>query len=218
MFKKTLAVMSLALIVVFLTSSAGCVSKKRLRAVEEQNAQQMAEANARIDELAKQTETLDKSLKDTQGSLAGAQSENTQLAAKAASLKDQLTALEGQKVELDKALAAGKETEASYQKKVRALNGAIGGLKKQVAEMETLIASKDTEIASLQRSEAALKAAAEDQARTLAALNVDKDSLSAQLDKTISSKKSTTLILGLLLGLAVILALVGFLRGRKGQA
>ena len=50
----------------------------------------------------------------------------------------------------------------------------------------------------------------------MAALNADKDALSAQLDKTVASKKSTTLILAILLGLAVILAIVGFVRGRKG--
>lgn len=218
MSKKTLAVLSLAVAVVFLLSSAGCVSKKRLRAVEQESAQQLAQANARIDDLVQKGDALDKSLKDTQGELAGAQSENKQLAATAASLKDQLASLEAQKAELDKALAAGKETEASYQKKVRSLNGAIGGLKKQVTEMEGQITAKNGEIAALQQSEASLKAAAEEQARKMAALNADKDSLSATLDKTKSSKKSITLILGILLALAVILAIVGFARGRKSAA
>jgi chromosome segregation ATPase len=218
MSKKTLAVLSLAIAVVFLLSSTACVSKKRLERVEQENAQQMAQANARIDELTKKNETLDKGLTDTQSALAGAQSENKQLASNAASLKDQLAALEGQKTELDKALAAGKETEASYQKKVRSLNGAIGNLRTKVAEMETLIAAKEADIAALQQTEASLKAAAEEQSNKLAALTADKNSLTAELDKTVASKKSTTLILGILLGLAIILALVGFLRGRKTAA
>lgn len=218
MSKKTLAVLSLAIAVVFLLSSTACVSKKRLERVEQENAQQMAQANARIDDLTKKNETLDKGLADTQSALSGAQSENKQLASTAASLKDQLAALEAQKTELDKALAAGKETEASYQKKVRSLNGAIGNLKTKVAEMETLITAKEAEIAALQQTEASLKAAAEEQNNKLAALTADKNSLTAQLDKTVASKKSTTLILGILLGLAIILALVGFLRGRKTAA
>jgi chromosome segregation ATPase len=218
MSKKTLAVLSLAIAVVFFMSSTACVSKKRLQRVEQENAQQLTQANARIDDLVQKNEGLDKGLKDTQSALAGAQSENKSLASTAASLKDQIAALEGQKAELDKALAAGKETEASYQKKVRGLNGAIGGLKTKVAEMETLIVSKDGEIASLQQTEADLKAAAEEQSAKLAALTSDKNNLSATLDKTISSKKSTTLILGILLGLAVILALIGFLRGKKTAA
>ncbi len=218
MSKKTLAVLSLAIAVVFLLSSTACVSKKRLERVEQENAQQMAQANARIDDLTKKNETLDKGLADTQSALSGAQSENKQLASTAASLKDQLAALEGQKTELDKALAAGKETEASYQKKVRSLNGAIGNLRTKVAEMETMIATKEAEIAALQQTEASLKAAAEEQSIKLAALTADKNSLTAELDKTVASKKSTTLILGILLGLAVILALVGFLRGRKTAA
>jgi len=218
MSKKTLAVLTLAFVAVFLLSSVACVSKKRLRAVEEQNAQQMADANARIDELAQKNDALDKSLKDTQGALTGAQSENKKLAANVTSLKDQLAALEGQKADLDKALAAGKETEASYQKKVKALNGSIGVLKKKVAEMESLVAAKDAEIAALQQSEAALKAAADEQSKKMAALNADKDALSAELDKTVASKKQSTLILGILLAVAVILAIFGIVRGRKKSA
>jgi chromosome segregation ATPase len=216
MSKKALAVLSLGIAVVFLLSSAGCVSKKRLRTVEEQNAQQLAQANARIDDLVQKNSALDQGLKLAQDKLAAAQSENKQLAAAAASLKDQIAALEGQKAELDKALAAGKETEASYQKKVRGLNGSIAGLKKKAAEMEALIASKEAEIGTLRQNEAALKAAADEQAKKMAALNADKDALQATLDKTIAGKKQTTLILAILLGLAIILAIVGFVRkGRR---
>ncbi|HSA97429.1 MAG TPA: hypothetical protein VLJ16_15365 [Acidobacteriota bacterium] len=218
MSKKALAVLVLGIVAVFLMSSAGCVSKKRLRTVEEQNAQQLAQANSRIDELQKKGAALDQSLKDAQAALAGAQSQNQKLAADVASLKGQITALEGQKAELDKALAAGKETEASYQKKVRSLNGAIAGLKKQATETEAQIAAKDAEIASLKSSEASLKAAADEQSRKMAALSADKDALKATLDKTVASKKSTTLILGVLLALAVILAIVGFVRKGKGSA
>ncbi len=215
MSKKTLTVLMLGFVAVFLLSSAGCVSKKRYKTLEQENAQQLAQANARIDELAQKNDALDKSLKDAQTALAGAQAENQKLAANATSLKGEIAALEAQKAELDKALAAGKETEASYQKKVRSLNGSIAALKKKVTEMESLIASKDAEIAKLQQSEAALKAAADDQAKQMAALSADKDALTAQLDKTVSGKKQTTLILGVLLGLAVLLAIVGFVRKRS---
>jgi len=218
MSKKALAVLTLVVAAVFLMSSAGCVSKKRYKTLEEQNAQQLAQANTRIDDLAQKNGALDKSLSDARAALAGAESQNKELTAGVASLKGQISALEGQKAELDKAVAAGKESEESYQKKVRSLNGLIAGLKKKAAEMEAAIAVKDTEISSLQQSEAALKAAAEDQSKKMAALNADKDALTVTLDKTVSSKKSTTLILGILLGLAVILAIVGFLRGKKTGA
>jgi chromosome segregation ATPase len=218
MSKKTLTVLMLGLVAVFLLSSAGCVSKKRLRSVEEQNAQQLAQANARIDELAQKNDALDKSLKDAQTALTGAQAENQKLSAETASVKGQLAAVEAQKAELDRALAAGMVTEASYQKKVRSLNGSIAALKKKVTEMESLIAAKDEEIASLQRTEASLKAAAEEQDKKMAALSADKDALTAQLDKTVSGKKQTTLILGVLLALAVLLAIVGFVRKRSAAA
>lgn len=218
MSKKTLTVLMLGLVAVFLLSSAGCVSKKRLRSVEEQNAQQLAQANARIDELAQKNDALDKSLKDAQAALTGAQAENQKLSAETASVKGQLAAVEAQKAELDRALAAGMVTEASYQKKVRSLNGSIAALKKKMTEMESLIAAKDAEIASLQRTEASLKAAAEEQDKKMAALSADKDALTAQLDKTVSGKKQTTLILGVLLALAVLLAIVGFVRKRSAAA
>jgi chromosome segregation ATPase len=218
MSKRTLTVLTLAVVAVFLMSSFGCVSKKRYKTLEQQNAQQLAQANARIDELAQKNEALDKSLKDAQAALTGAQDENKKLAADKASLNGQIAALEVQKAELDKALAAGKETQASYQKKVRSLNGSIAALKKKVTEMESQIAAKDAEIAALQRTEASLKAAAEEQDKKIAALSADKDALTAQLDKTVAGKKQTTLILGVLLALAVLLAIIGFVRKRSAAA
>lgn len=218
MSKKTLTVLMLGLVAVFLLSSAGCVSKKRYKTLEQQNAQQLAQANARIDDLVQKNDALDKSLKDSQAALTGAQAETKKLAADAASLNGQIAALEAQKVELNKALAAGKETEVSYQKKLRSLNGSIAALKKKVTEMESQIAAKDAEIASLQRTEASLKAAAEEQDKKMAALSADKDALTAQLDKTAAGKKQTTLILGVLLALAVLLAIIGFVRKRSAAA
>jgi len=218
MSKRSLAVLTLVIVAVFMMSAAGCVSKKRYKTLEDQSAAQLAEANAKIADLQQKSDTLDKSLKDTQAALASAESQNKKLAADLASLKSQIAALEAQKAELDKAVAAGKETEASYQKKVKNLNYAIGNLKKKMTDMEALIASKDAEIAKLQQSETSLKAAVEDLNKKTAALTADKDSLKADLDKTVASKKQMTLILGILLALAVILAIVGFARKRPAAA
>ena len=115
-------------------------------------------------------------------------------------------------------MAAGKETEASYKKKVGGLNYAIGNLKKKAADMEAAITAKDAEIAGLQKNIADMKAQAEDQTKTIATLNADKTALQSQLNETVSSKKSTTLILGILLAIAVILAIVGFVRKPKMPA
>jgi chromosome segregation ATPase len=215
MAKKKLSILVLGTIAVALLTMAGCSAKKHLATIEEQKAQ-LDQAASRIDELQQGNEALDKSLQDTKGLLDSAKSENKQLTTNLGSLKEQITTLENEKAELDKALAAGKETEASYQKKVRGLNGSISALKKKVAEMESAIAAKDAEISSLKTTgEAALKAAADDQARKVAALNSEKDVLSAQMEKTVSGKSRTIWILEILLALAVILAIVGFVRGRK---
>lgn len=218
MSKKVLVILVLAVTAVFLLSTFGCVTKKKYRTLEQQDAEKLAQANAQISDLQQKGEALDKALKETQANLANAESQNKQLAANIASLKDQIAALEGQKAELDKAVAAGKETEASYKKKVSGLNYAIAGLKKKATEMEAAMAAKDSEIAALKQSEAGLKAQGEEQAKKIAGLNTDKDALTAQLNKTVASKKSTTLILGVLLALAVILAIVGFVRKKAPAA
>lgn len=219
MSKRALAVLTLAVAVVFLLSSTGCVSKKRLRTVEEQNAQLLAQANGRIGELQQANTKLDNDIKGVQAALDAAQGTNNQLKQSLGSLKDQIAGLEGTKAELEKAVAAGKETEASLTKRIRGLNGQIGALKKKAAEMEAAITAKDGEIASFQQNVASLKTAAEDQAKAMAALNASKDAVSAELAKTAAAKKKTTLILGVLLALAVILAIVGFVRGgKKGAA
>jgi chromosome segregation ATPase len=202
---------------IFVLALTGCTAKKHLKTIEEQKAQ-LDEAAYRISELEKGNEALNKDLAAAKSSLEGVQVKTKELAANVASLKDQLAGLEAQKAELDKALAAGKETEASYQKKVRALNGSIGTLKKKVAEMESLVAAKDAEIVTLQQNEAALKAAAEEQSKRMAALNADKDALATHLNQANASKKQTTLILGSLLALAVLLAIIGIVRGRKKAA
>jgi len=217
MAKKKLAVLVLGVLAVVLLTMAGCASKKHLATIEGQKVR-LDQANSRINELQQGNEALDKSLQDTKGMLDSARNETEQLSANVASLKDQIAALEGQKAELAGAVAVGKETEESYKIKTRNLNGLISGLKKKVAEMESLIASKDTEISSLQTSEAALKAAAEDQNRKMAALNGEKDALSTRMGKTVSDKNRLIGILAVLLGLAVILAIVGFVRGRKKTA
>ena len=218
MSKRALAVLTLAVAVVFLVFSTGCVSKKRYKTLEEQNAQQLAQANGRIGELQQANTKLESDIKGVQAALDAAQGTNNQLKQSVGSLKDQIAGLEGTKADLEKAVAAGKETEASLTKRIRGLSGQIAALKKKAAEMEAAITAKDGEIAALQQSVASLKTAAEEQAKAMAALNVSKDAVSADLAKTVAAKKKTTLILGVLLALAVILAIVGFARGGKKSA
>ena len=66
MSKKALAVLTLAVAAVFLLSSIGCVTKKRYRTLEQQDAQKLAQANTQINDLQQKSDMLDKSLKDTQ--------------------------------------------------------------------------------------------------------------------------------------------------------
>jgi chromosome segregation ATPase len=217
MSKKAFVVLTLGVTVVFLLSSAGCVSKKRLRTVEQQNAEQLAQANGRIGELQQANTALENNLKGTQTALDAAKGTNDQLKQSVGSLKDQITGLEGARAELEKAVAAGKETEESLTKQIRGLNGQIAALRKKAAEMEATIAAREGDISSLQQNVASLKAAAEEQSKAMAALNASKDSVSAQLAKTVSDKKTMTLVLGVLLALAIILAIIGFVR-KKGAA
>jgi hypothetical protein len=84
--------------------------------------------------------------------------------------------------------------------------------------MNAAIAAKDAEIASLRQNEAQLKAAADEQSRKMAALSADKDSLAALMEKTVSGKNRTIALLAVLLGLALIAAIAGIVRGRKKAA
>jgi len=213
--RKTAVVAVIAVLV--LLAAAGCVTKKtHLAQIAEKDAQ-IQQAQNSIAELKKSNEALDKGLTDTKKALEAAQAENGQLKQSVSSLKDQIAALESQKTELDAAVAAGKVSEANYKKKTSALNWQIGQLKKDMTEKEAKIAAKDAEIAKLQASETALKAAADEQSRKMAALNTEKDGLAAKLDQTISSKNTLIGILGVLLLLAVILAIVGFGKARKSR-
>lgn len=211
MAKKNLAFLVLGVIALVLLTAPGCTTKKHLATIEEQKAQ-VEKADNRINELQQSNEALDKSLKETRSALEAAQNENSQLKQAVGSLKDQIAGLESQKAELAKTAAADKE---SYNKKTRSLNSQISVLKKDLAEKEARIGSKDAEISQLQTREAALKATADDQSRKMAALNTEKDALSAQLKKTVSGKNLLIGILAVLLGLAVILAVVGFVRSRR---
>ena len=215
MSKRTLVVLTLIVAAAFLLSSPGCVSKKRFRTLEQQSAQELSQANSRVGELQQANTKLESDLKGVQDTLDAAKGNNDQLTKMVGSLKDQISGLEGAKTELEKAVAAGKETEESLTKRIRGLNGQIAALRKSAGEMEASIKAKDGEITSLQQSVASLRTAAEEQSKAMAALNTAKDGVTAELAKTVSAKKTTTLYLGILLALAVILAIIGFARKRK---
>jgi chromosome segregation ATPase len=97
---------------------------------------------------------------------------------------------------------------------VSGLNWSIAGLKKNLADKEAAITAKDAEISQLQSTEASLKAAAEEQAKKMAALTKDKNDLQALMEKTVAGKNTLIYILVALLAVAVILAIVGFARKR----
>jgi chromosome segregation ATPase len=218
MSNKKLALLVLGLMAIVLLTTAGCVSKKTHEAKLAEQKAIIDQAQNRIAELEKANEALNKGLADAKAALAAAQNENTQLKQEAGSLKTQISALESEKAELDKALAAGKISEDNYKKRVGNLNWQISGLKKELKDKEAAIAAKDTEISRLQSNEAALKAAAEEQNKKMAALQKEKADLQALLDKTISGKNLYIYILGALFVIALIAAIVGFRKGRGTAA
>ena len=111
MTNKRLALLVLGLMALVLVTTAGCVSKKQHLALMAEQKAQVDQAQNRIAELQKTNDALTKGLADAKTSLAAAQNEIGQLKQSAGSLQEQIAALENQKVELDKAVAAGKVTE-----------------------------------------------------------------------------------------------------------
>ena len=85
----------------------------------------------------------------------------------------------------------------------------------QYAEKEALISSKDSEISRLRNNLAELNNTISNQKQQIASLNGEKNALTTQMQETTASKNRTITILAVLLGIAVIVAIAGFVMARK---
>ena len=199
------AVMALMMI------GAGCASKKHLLKIEQQGTE-IQQSQERIAELQRNNEILTGTLNETKASLAKAEEGRAEADKQITALNSDVSALQSRNEDLSKSMEAlNKENEG----KVRRLNGQIYSLRKQQTEKDEQIAAKDGEIASLKSLQASLEGTVAARDQQISRLNEEKAAEAAASAKTISGKNLRITILGVLLALAIIVAVYALLKRKK---
>ncbi|MCR4396314.1 MAG: hypothetical protein NUW07_06230 [Candidatus Saccharicenans sp.] len=199
---------TISLLIIFFTIGCSQATKKRLVTVEDE----LSKAQARVSTLENEKAQLEQSLTETKKALDEVKAQNGKLQTDLNSLKARLADLEKEKNDL---IAASQKAEVDSSKKVKALNNLIARLRAEAKEKEADIQAKNSEIENLKASEAALKQSDEQNKARIASLNKDMADLTEKMNNEIAKKKRTITILGILLAVAVILAIIGFARKRK---
>ena len=202
---------TVAAVMALMMIGAGCASKKHLLKIEQQGAE-IQQSQERIAELQRNNEILTGTLNETKASLVKAEESRSEADKQITALNSDVSALKSRNEDLSKSMEAlNKENEG----KVRRLNGQIYSLRKQQTEKDEQIAAKDGEIASLKSLQASLEGTVAARDQQISRLNEEKASEAAASAKTISGKNLLITILGVLLALAIIVAVYALLKRKK---
>ena len=202
---------TVAAVMVLMMIGAGCASKKHLLKIEQQGAE-IQQSQERIAELQRNNEILTGTLNETKASLVKAEESRSEADKQITALNSDVSALKSRNEDLSKSMEAlNKENEG----KVRRLNGQIYSLRKQQTEKDEQIAAKDGEIASLKSLQASLEGTVSARDQQISRLNEEKASEAAASAKTISGKNLLITILGVLLALAIIVAVFALFKRKK---
>ena len=202
---------TVAAVMVLMMIGAGCASKKHLLKIEQQGAE-IQQSQERIAELQRNNEILTGTLNETKASLVKAEENRSEADKQITALNSDVSALKSRNEDLSKSMEAlNKENEG----KVRRLNGQIYSLRKQQTEKDEQIAAKDGDIASLKSLQASLEGTVAARDQQISRLNEEKASEAAASAKTISGKNLRITILGVLLALAIIVAVYALLKRKK---
>ena len=202
---------TVAAVMVLMMIGAGCASKKHLLKIEQQGAE-IQQSQERIAELQRNNEILTGTLNETKASLVKAEENRSEADKQITALNSDVSALKSRNEDLSKSMEAlNKENEG----KVRRLNGQIYSLRKQQTEKDEQIAAKDGEIASLKSLQASLEGTVAARDQQISRLNEEKAAEAAASAKTISGKNLRITILGVLLALAIIVAVYALLKRKK---
>lgn len=202
---------TVAAVMVLMMIGAGCASKKHLLKIEQQGAE-IQQSQERIAELQRNNEILTGTLNETKASLVKAEENRSEADKQITALNSDVSALQSRNEDLSKSMEAlNKENEG----KVRRLNGQIYSLRKQQTEKDEQIAAKDGEIASLKSLQASLEGTVAARDQQISRLNEEKAAEAAASAKTISGKNLRITILGVLLALAIIVAVYALLKRKK---
>jgi len=202
---------TVAAVMVLMMIGAGCASKKHLLKIEQQGAE-IQQSQERIAELQRNNEILTGTLNETKASLVKAEESRSEADKQITALNSDVSALKSRNEDLSKSMEAlNKENEG----KVRRLNGQIYSLRKQQTEKDEQIAAKDGDIASLKSLQASLEGTVSARDQQISRLNEEKVSEAAASAKTISGKNLLITILGVLLALAIIVAVFALFKRKK---
>ncbi|MCC7296460.1 MAG: hypothetical protein IT188_11510 [Acidobacteria bacterium] len=202
---------TVAAVMALMMIGAGCASKKHLLKIEQQGAE-IQQSQERIAELQRNNEILTGTLNETKASLVKAEESRSEADKQITALNSDVSALKSRNEDLSKSMEAlNKENEG----KVRRLNGQIYSLRKQQTEKDEQIAAKDGDIASLKSLQASLEGTVSARDQQISRLNEEKASEAAASAKTISGKNLRITILGVLLALAIIVAVYALLKRKK---
>ena len=202
---------TVAAVMALMMIGAGCASKKHLLKIEQQGAE-IQQSQERIAELQRNNEILTGTLNETKASLAKAEEGRAEADKQITALNSDVSALQSRNEDLSKSMEAlNKENEG----KVRRLNGQIYSLRKQQTEKDEQIAAKDGDIASLKSLQASLEGTVSARDQQISRLNEEKASEAAASAKTISGKNLLITILGVLLALAIIVAVFALFKRKK---
>ncbi len=211
MKKNPSLMITAAAVMALMMIGAGCASKKHLLKIEQQGTE-IQQSQERIAELQRNNEILTGTLNETKASLAKAEEGRAEADKQITALNSDVSALQSRNEDLSKSMEAlNKENEG----KVRRLNGQIYSLRKQQTEKDEQIAAKDGEIASLKSLQASLEGTVAARDQQISRLNEEKASEAAASAKTISGKNLRITILGVLLALAIIVAVYALLKRKK---
>ncbi len=211
MKKNPSLMITAAVVMALMMIGAGCASKKHLLKIEQQGTE-IQQSQERIAELQRNNEILTGTLNETKASLAKAEEGRAEADKQITALNSDVSALQSRNEDLSKSMEAlNKENEG----KVRRLNGQIYSLRKQQTEKDEQIAAKDGEIASLKSLQASLEGTVAARDQQISRLNEEKASEAAASAKTISGKNLRITILGVLLALAIIVAVYALLKRKK---
>ena len=202
---------TVAAVMALMMIGAGCASKKHLLKIEQQGAE-IQQSQERIAELQRNNEILTGTLNETKASLVKAEESRSEADKQITALNSDVSALKSRNEDLSKSMEAlNKENEG----KVRRLNGQIYSLRKQQTEKDEQIAAKDGDIASLKNLQASLEGTVSARDQQISRLNEEKASEAAASAKTISGKNLLITILGVLLALAIIVAVFALFKRKK---
>ena len=157
---------------------------------------------------------LNQQLTDTRESLNTAEEDRVVQQAAITGLQAQISQLESERDAAQEALrkqaAAGNAAAETSRRRIETLDREIANLKSETARRDSLIQAGDAQIADLAAARDSLDSTIDGFQRNILSLRGGGAALQNQMEELRMRKDRTIIILAVMLGMAVILAVIGF--------